>query len=266
MVAAEVAAKTGPWISTSAFSSPIYTVSAGQPLVRVALENPEPHLREAFAAVPLPLGARPATGSDAQLTLWQPATDRLWEFWRLRAGADGWRASWGGAMDHVSEDPGYFAADSWPGADAHWGATSTSLPLVAGLITLQDLRQGRIDHALALGLPQVASTFMWPAQRTDGTASGPSAIPAGTRFRVSPRLDLSKLSLPPLARMLAEAAQRYGMVVRDTSGIVDFYGEDPAPTASHPYRSLLGGQFPWQVIARFPWNALQMLSPSEQGH
>lgn len=261
IVQEEVAAKVGPWISTTGFSTPIYTVPASQPLVTVHLDADEPHLQRAFSAVPLPPNAQPASGTDSQLTVWQPSTDRLWEFWHLTREGDGWHAGWGGAMDHVSSNPGVFTSAAWPGADSRWGATATSLPLVGGLITLEDLQRQHIDHALALGLPRIARAVVRPpAQRTDGTAEGPTAIPAGTRFRLDPSLDLQTLSLPPLTLMIAEAAQRYGIVVRDTSGVVDFYGEDPTPTGSDPYRALLGAEYVWQQLARFPWDRLEVVA------
>jgi hypothetical protein len=262
MVDEEVAGKWGPWISTNGYSTPIYTVAADQPLVYVTEENPNlsPQLQSAFSAVPLPPGAKPAAGADAQLTVWQPSTDRLWEFWGLNSQADGWHARWGGAMEHVSQSPGYFTPGSWPGADYNWGATASSLPLVGGLITLEDLSNGEIDHALAIALPRTrAQLWSWPAQRSDGSDVSPSAIPEGTRFRLDPTLNIARLSLPPLVRMMAHAAQRYGVVVRDTSGVVGFFGEDPTPTGGDPWASIVANQPLWQMMSSFPWAHLEAL-------
>jgi hypothetical protein len=131
------------------------------------------------------------------------------------------------------------------------------------MITLDELRQGRIGHALALAIPQLkAGVFSWPAQRTDGTSTAASAIPAGTRFRLDPALDLDALSLPWLVRLMAEAAQRHGIVVRDTAGAVTFFGEDPTPTGTDPWRGpggFFGNQYPDTLLARFPWERLQAL-------
>jgi hypothetical protein len=260
MVASEVAEKRGPWISAKGYSTPIYTVPRSQPRIRVVLDNVNSALRRAFSSVPLAPDVHPASGADAQLTIWQPSTDRLWEFWGMHHEPDGWHARWGGAMEHVSRNPGYFNASAWPGASYHWGATATGLPLVGGLITLEDLRLGYIDHALAIGVPRLAAgAVTWPAQRTDGTSDAQEGIPAGTRFRIDPHIDLARLSLPPLTRMIADAAQRYGMVVRDTSGVVDFYAEDPTPTGMNPLRELLRGSYLWQLLSLFPWNHLEVV-------
>jgi hypothetical protein len=156
----------------------------------------------------------------------QPASDTMWEFFGMRKRADGWHAKWGGRMDKVSANPGHFEE---PHPD--WGATATSLPLLGGLITIEEARKGRIDHALAFALPQTrAGVHAWPAQRSDGVSRRPGAIPEGTRFRLDPELDVESLGLPALTRLMAEAAQRHGIVLRDQSGAVTFYGEDPTPT------------------------------------
>ena len=52
--------------------------------------------------------ARPSAGTDSQITIYQPSTDRLWEYWHFRRERDGWHARWGGAIDDVSSSPGYY--------------------------------------------------------------------------------------------------------------------------------------------------------------
>jgi hypothetical protein len=245
-----------PWINTTNYSAPVYTVPAEQPTVRVKLDAADSALQQAWNEVPLPPNARPASGSDKQLVVWQPSTDTMWEFWVLEKRADGWHAGWGGKMRHVSQNPGYFTDPP------RWGATATSLPLLGGLIRINELRAGRIDHALALAIPETrAEWFTWPAQRTDGYTRGSTAIPEGARFRIDPRLDLSKLRMDPFVRTIAEAAQRYGIVVRDKAGAVTFYAEDPAPTGTNPYASpggLFGDKWLNQVLReQFPWDHLR---------
>ena len=254
-VAREVQARTGPWINTSKWSVPVYTVGADAPSVRVTLDTWKPALQRDFEAVPMPRGARPAVGTDGHLVVHQPSTDTLWEFYRAREAADGWHARWGGKMTNVSSNPGYFPAP--------YGATATSLPLLGGLIRVSELKAGRIDHALALALPTTAAgTFTWPAQRTDGRTTGPSAIPEGTRFRIDPKVDVTRLDLPPAGLAIARAAQRYGMIVRDGASNVTFYAEDPTPSGTNPYATLFGGRYPNEVLRGFPWDRLQVVAPS----
>jgi hypothetical protein len=247
-----------PWINTTQYSTPLYTVPAFQPTERVALDTNYSPLQREWEAVPIPPDARPAAGSDQHLVVHQPATDTLWEFWKLRRVDGAWHARWGGKLSGVSSSPGYFE-----GAQSSWGATATSLPLAGGLMTIDEVRRGRIDHALALAIPEPkARSWSWPAQRTDGSNWDAGAIPEGTRFRLDPALDLDRLQLPRLVRLMAEAAQDYGIVVRDKAGAVVFYGEDSTPTGSDPWRGsdgFFGGQYPNRLLERFPWDRLQAL-------
>ena len=69
----------------------------GQRPVRVQLDTGvSPALQAAFERVPIPATATPAGGSDGTLVVWQPGTDRMWEFWKATRRADGWHAAWGG--------------------------------------------------------------------------------------------------------------------------------------------------------------------------
>jgi hypothetical protein len=242
----------GPWIATTRFSVPIVRVGARQRRVRVKLDTGYAPLRRDFASVPVPRGARPAPGSDHHLVVWQPATDTMWEFWLMQRRADGWHARWGAKLRHVSRSPGVNPAPT--------GATASGLPLVGGLMTLAELRRGRIDHALAIAIPSTrARVAAWPATRTDGQDPRRTAIPEGTRFRLDPRLDVGRLGLPPAARAMARAAQRYGIIVRDKAGAVVFYGQEPPRSRPQAYHSVFHGTYPNQLLARFPWDRLQVV-------
>ena len=63
--------------------------------------------------------------------------------------------------------------------------------------------------------------------RVDDPASGEAADHAsdahGPQVRIDPNLDLSALHLSRTGLIIARAAQKYGIVVRDTSGCVTFW-------------------------------------------
>jgi hypothetical protein len=254
----------GPWIETDTDSTPVYMVRPDQRCVPVRLDVTQAYgetLTKAFERVPLPDNAHPAAGSDEHLTLIQPSTDSMWEFWRLRRVGGHWQAAWGGAMHDVSSNPGYYTAHSWPGARSYWGSTATSLPVVAGTMTIGELERGQINHALAISLPNARKgVFASPAQRTDGTLTTSGAIPEGATFRLDPKLDLKSLHLPRLVEMMAQAAQRYGIIVRDkTLHAIGFYAEDPTPLGTNPYTRLFDGKSPSALLASFPWKYLQVV-------
>ena len=263
-VKSEQASHSGPWINVSNYGVPIVTVGANQATVSVKLIHaPDPALSRAWRSVPLPSSAQPSTGHDRYMVVWQPSTDRMWEFWQLRRSGSTWEASWGGAMEHVSQNKGVYGADAWPGAKPYWGATATSFPLAGGAMTIAELKRGQINHVLALSIPNVrAGEFAAPAQRTDGNDPSANALPEGARLRLDPRLDLAKLNMPRLTRMIAEAAQRYGIVIRDYSSIIAFDAQDPQPGQANPYAGptgIYGGMFPSELLASFPWNHLQVV-------
>jgi hypothetical protein len=263
-------------INTAAWSIPIYTVPANQPMVKVKLNKPGGErnpLQYAWEAVPVPPNAQPAKGTDKSLLVYQPSTDRLWEFWTFEWTSTGPVAGWGGAMQNVSTNPGAYNTLAWPRSILNkaiweidvdnWGGSASSLSIAGGLMTLEDLERGKINHALSIALPNVkAGVWAVPAQRTDGKSLSPQALPEGAHLRLDPNLDLSTLHLPPFTLMMAEAAQRYGIVVRDAAANITFYGQDPTPTGTNPYLGTKGyfeNKAPYNLLASFPWSHLQLL-------
>ena len=268
-VAQNMAAGWGPWIGTDG-TSPLYTVPANQPTVPVRLDAGAWNgaLQQALDAVPIPPNAQPAAGPDGHLTVWQPSTDRMWELFQAQRMADGWHASYGGAMANVSRSPGYYDTSSWPGlSQPSWGATATSLPVIAGTIMIDELKAGVIPHALA-STSRGRSPTSTRGRRSAPMAAAPTRTPS-LRARASawiPTVDLARLNLPPMTRMMAVAAQRYGMIVRDQTGhAVSFFAENPAQYGTDPYTSpggFFGGPNPSAVVAGFPWQYLQLVKMS----
>jgi hypothetical protein len=183
-----------------------------------------------------------------------------------------WHATYGGFVPSVSTSPGYYhdvsdgsgkLIEQWG-----WGAAATGMPLAGGLITKRDVERGRIDHALSLGLVNSpassiirAGAFAFPAQRSDGKSTAPDSIPEGARFMLDPALDLDALHLSRLTRMLADAAQRYGIVVHDGSLGTVIYAEDPSPYVGRGeanFYSPLIGSNSTRAMQDFPWSALRV--------
>lgn len=251
------AANFPPTINTAGYSAPVYTVPADQRRVPVELVGDRVQWGAALAAqlaegVPIPPGARPAAGTDRHMVVWQPATDTMWELWVADDANGRWTAQWGGRMDDVSRNPGFFSDPS----GIQPGATATSLPLAGGLITRADVARGEINHALAMAIPASAyAIWSYPAQRSDG-GTREFAIPAGVRFRLDPKLDVDALDAPEFTKLLARAAQRYGIYVRDTSPAVVLYAEDPVAIGADPWARAITPSGP-EVLRAFPWNRLQ---------
>lgn len=262
-----------PYINTTAYSSPVYTVPANQPLVAVTITKTySPGLVKMGAAgVPIPPGAKTSAGTDRHMVIWQPATDTMWEFIGMHQDPSGaWLAGWGGKLAHASQCPGHYRNVFGPRGvlveDKHWGSTACSLPMAAGIALISELQAGVIPHALSFAIHDCKkSVWVYPAQRTDGGDTAVDAIPEGARFRLDPALNLASLNLPPLTHMLAKAAQTYGLILNDrTLDVTTFRCEDPGPLTRagqpNPYTKLFGGLSASQLAAAFPWSHLQQLA------
>ena len=78
--------------------------------------------------------------------------------------------------------------------------------------------------------------------------------------------------MPPITRMIAEAAQKYGFIVNDQTGAtVGFRAEDPTPLIRegqpNPYLTYFkasssgGYEDPNFLLASFPWEDLELVAP-----
>ncbi len=114
-----------------------------------------------------------------------------------------------------------------------------------------------------MAIPNVrAGVYTSPAQRSDGKSADPLSLPEGAHLRLNPNLNLAALHLPRFTLMIAEAAQRYGIFIRDGARYVTLYAQDPLPTGTNPYTGPDGyfeGKYPSELLASFPWQQLQLL-------
>lgn len=210
-----------------------------------------------FLNVPIPGNAVPASGTDKELTVYEPATDRVWEFWQTgKDAAGGWSACWGGRIDKVSTNPGIFPRP--------FGVSASGLLMAPGVISMDEFERGRIDHAMYLAVIEPAKwdRISWPANRSDGHSSDPDALAEGQRLRLDPSLDVSTLGLTPVGELVARAAQKYGFIVADTAGAVAVATESgntiAAATKVNPWNELLAGPS-YEALRGFPWDKVQVL-------
>lgn len=215
-----------------------------------------------FVDVPVPDGAISTTGNDSQMTVYDPAADQVWEFWKMRHNSTTgqWEACWGGRLDRVSTQLGHFP--QW------FGTAATGLVMAGGMVTIEDIRRGEINHAMLLNVIDAnQSGWSWPAQRHDGNVDSPDVIMEGQRLRLDPTINLDDYELTPVGRIVAKAAQKYGFIVSDKSMTVTVQAEDgrvaEARTGTNPWRTLLGGPS-YHAMRNFPWDKMQVL-PKDYG-
>lgn len=257
-------------INMESWASPVFVVSADVPNTRVeqwpcyGSFGPNAGLAQQWSEVPIPGYAVPAGGLDSEMTIYQPSTDTLWEFWRTRKYDGKWQACWGGRMSRVSTSDG-----RWP---TIYGTTATGLPFLGGQITAEELRRGEIRHAIGIALvePEAANVVSWPAKRSDGwnPKNEPNRIPEGLRFRLDPSVNVDALKMHPVGKVIAKAAQKYGFIVWDKAGAIGIRSQNPktytAAGLPDPYAALFANTPPYAILNNFPWDKLQFL-PKDYG-
>ena len=252
-------------IQTRDYASPVYIAVAGQATTRVTQWDcqkkgySDTSLAEQWSAVPIPDYAQQSKGTDGEMTIYQPSTDTLWEFWQARKVDGKWQACWGGRMQYASTNNGVFYG--------HYGTTATSLPFIGGQITAEELQRGEIRHAIGIALVEVEHypTFSWPAHRSDGWNPNGYAnrIPEGMRFRLDPSVNVDALSMSVAGKVIAKAAQKYGFIVWDKSGAIAIRAQNSVSYTAlgqvDPYPALFSGLPNYAVLNGFPWDRLQFL-------
>lgn len=252
-------------VNASSYSSPVFIAPAGAPTKSVQFWDcqgkryTDANIVEQWSAVPIPASAEPSPGTDGEMTVFQPSTNTIWEFWRMRNRGGQWQACWGGQLKEVKRSQGI-----WPKG---YGTTATGLPFLGGQITAEELIRGEIRHAIGIALVEVedSSVFSWPANRSDGhnPHRAPHRIAQGQRFRLDPSIDVDSLKIHPVAKVIAKAAQRYGFVVWDKAGAISLRVQNSNSYTSlgkaDPYKELFNGTAEYALLNGFPWDRLQFL-------
>jgi hypothetical protein len=269
-IAQDQASHFGIWgLNTDTYSTPIFYVGRDTPVQNWTYSDCQnlpqlaPVIAPSLKDVPTPKNLIVSQGTDESTTIYQPSTDTYWDFWRAQKDASGhWSACWGGRIKHYSKNPGIFKNPL--------GASASGLPLGAFTIRISELQRGYIDHAINLILPRTqAGCISWPANRTDGPATGSDIACEGQRFRLNPSFNVSTL-YSPAAQTIARAMQKYGLIVTDMGGAVVTMAQDPRPyEATHggvnPYPALMDPDHllpdgDWQyVLTQIPIDQLQAL-------
>jgi len=252
-------------INTRDYASPVFIVGSEVATVKVTQWDcqkqgfTDPQLAQQWAAVPIPDYAVQSKGTDAEMTIYQPSSDTLWEFWQASKVNGQWQACWGGRLTDASKNYGAFSG--------HYGTTATGLPFLGGQITAEELNTGEIRHAIGIALVEVEdhTIFSWPAKRSDGfnPLKFPNRIPEGLRFRLDPAVNVDALNMSRAGKIVARAAQKYGFVVWDKSGAIAIRAQNSVSYTAldqpDPYPILFGGQPNYAVLNGFPWDRLQFL-------
>lgn len=236
------------------FGIPIYTGSSSSAektvMVRCTITEWGPCPFTGYQ-IPIPVGAKPAMGSDGAMVIIDTATRRIYEMWQATAGQT-WSASFGAVGD----------LDGWGWGGAGTGAGASRL---GGVIRMTEVANGLIPHALAIQVDNACGgAFRAPAVKTDGKSTRHDCIPEGARVRLDPSVNLAALPLTPIERAIGRALQDYGAFVVDQGGAALSVSFELDPRANSSSVGAIyqraGLQWDYDSMPGLPYSRLQVLS------
>ncbi|MEM7153618.1 MAG: hypothetical protein AAF799_12300 [Myxococcota bacterium] len=168
-------------------------------------------------------------GGDCHLIVIDREECRLYEQWRADFAGSG--AYQGGCLAVWDLDRDY---DETLRGDYCTSADASGLPIAALTFTADEVASGEIAHAIRFIVPNANirdDIYVRPGTHSTPATSGPAeAPPYSARLRLRADADLSGLS--PAATVVAEAMQRYGIVLADAGNITFTAASDDFTTAS----------------------------------
>ena len=205
------------YINTCAWTPAIVAEDNGETVRIVCRQRNCGEVAKEVTSLRVPTGVEPFPEFDG----WYSVIDES-----ARVGYDMWRARRVGDVISYQfikrwklDGPG-FSAPATEDASAAVGARGSGLPLFAGVIQPDELRNGRIDHALAISVPGPAQRiFVQPASVTNGINSIDS-LPEGARLRLKSNARLGRLprgANRTSADAIVTALRTYGAIVVDRS-------------------------------------------------
>jgi hypothetical protein len=163
---------------------------------------------------PYPFDARTPIegGSDRHALIVERGTCRLYELFDARWNGGNPTAGSGAIWDL---DRNRLRPETWTSADA------AGLPILAGLVRWDEVKAGRIRHAIRFTVACTTEAYLWPARHEAGV-DDPDCPPMGARFRLRADFDLEGFSAK--ARTILRAMQRYGLILADNGSDWYFQG------------------------------------------
>jgi hypothetical protein len=158
-------------------------------------------------------GGQDATGDRHALVVDADACV-LYETWDTHYDPAGSHAGSGAVFDLRSNA---VRPAGWTSADA------AGLPVLPGLLRLDEVRVGNVDHAIRFTLSKTDRSYVWPARHQAGVGPGNGLLPPmGAWFRLKASYDTSAFG--PDTRVVLAAMKKHGMIVADNGSDWFFSG------------------------------------------
>jgi hypothetical protein len=162
---------------------------------------------------------QPSSGYESQLVVIDPENGLEWDYFRVQFKLQIVQANMANMVtgDYRIKEDGFLPS------------RGSGLPYLAMLVRPDEVRQGKIEHALSLALGNVSSVnCVAPAMKFDFANAPRAGVPAGTRFSLTlsdSELDRWAEQLPMhvsdetrrAARIIAQALRDYGWFVTEAA-------------------------------------------------
>jgi hypothetical protein len=159
----------------------------------------------------------------------------LYELYRAFPQEAAWTADSGAIFDLRSNA---LRPLTWTSADA------AGLPIMPGLVTVDEVLSGEIRHAIRFTAPQTRREFVWPARHYASSLTGTQYPRMGERFRLKASFNIT--SYPADVQVILRAMKTYGIILAD-NGSAWFISGKPDPRWNddnlHTLSQLLGSNF-----------------------
>jgi hypothetical protein len=186
---------------------PFVTVSRSQQKVPVSFEYGDESDRGPYP-IPrdVPIEGGRGSDGDRHVIVVDRSRCRLYELFAAypRSGGARWTAGSGAIWNLRSNR---MRPAGWTSADA------AGLPILPGLARYDEVRRGRIDHALRFTVPRTRRKYIYPARHFASDSNDPDLPAMGQRFRLRASYPIARF--PRQARVILKALKRYGMILAD---------------------------------------------------
>jgi len=186
---------------------PYVTVSKRRKRVPVSFEYADESDRGPYPIPPgVPIEGGRGSDGDRHVIVVDRRRCRLYELFAAypEDGGARWRAGSGAIWNLRSNR---LRPAGWTSADA------AGLPILPGLARYDEVRRGRIDHALRVTVPRTRREYIYPARHFASDSDAPDLPAMGQRLRLKAGYDIG--GFPRQARVVLRALKRYGMIVAD---------------------------------------------------
>jgi hypothetical protein len=145
-----------------------------------------------------------AESGDRHVLVLQRSSCKLYELYDAHRVSAGWEAGSGAVFNLRSNA---LRPNGWTSADA------AGLPILPLLARYDDVRAGRITHALRMTVARTQQGFIHPATHAASNSSDPTLPPMGLRLRLKASFNTAPYHGEAL--VVLKALKRYGLIVAD---------------------------------------------------